>query len=231
MKLKVFDIPEDGIEFRASADDKRDVWFRSLVEDAFREDFPKGAKAELDLYILRTSDNVQISGTARIALKPSCARCMEAFDKKLQVPLHVNLAPHKDMNFEEDEEAEGGIDKEDVAFSFYKGEEIDLDAILREILLLEIPLRYLCEESCKGLCAQCGHNLNLGGCKCAKKAADPRLAYQRFLQVLIVFVALEPREKAVRARHDEEREESGNGHAADDDQGHRNTGLGARSQA
>lgn len=176
MKLKVFDIPEDGMEFRASADDKRDVWFRSLIEDAFGEDYPKGGPADLDLYILRTSDNVQVSGTARIALKPTCARCTEAFDKNLQVPVHVNLAPHKSMNFEEDEEAEGGLDKEDVAFSFYKGEEIELDDIMREIFLLEIPLRYLCEESCKGLCAQCGQNLNLSECKCKKKAADPRLA-------------------------------------------------------
>jgi uncharacterized protein len=175
MKLKVFDIPEDGMDFRASASHVRDRWFEGLVVDAFREDYPKGNPAELDLHILRTSDNVQLSGAAEVTLKPSCARCLDPFEKRVSVPLHVNLAPHKSMHFEEDEN-EDGLDQEDVAFSFYKGEEIDLSEIIREMLLLDIPLRYLCSESCKGLCPRCGRNLNVDSCACAKTPADPRFA-------------------------------------------------------
>jgi len=176
MKLKVFDIPENGMEFTASTSDKRDAWFKTLIEETFKDDYSEGGRAALDLYLLRTSDNVQVSGTATVDLKPSCARCLEVFDKKLNVPVHVNLAPHKDMHFEEGDDDEGGIDEEDVSFSFYKGEEIDMSDLMREILVLEIPMRYLCQDNCKGLCAQCGKNLNKESCSCAKKAVDPRLA-------------------------------------------------------
>jgi uncharacterized protein len=180
MKLKVLDIPEEGMTVDAAVSSEtasQDVWFQGLVEEAFQEAFPKGSRADLDLHVLRTSDNVQMSGTATVHLKPPCARCLETFDMRLDVPLQVNLAPHKDMNFGEGEgEDEDGLDKDDVAFSFYKGEEIDVSDIVREMLLLDVPLRYLCGEECKGLCAQCGRNLNTGTCSCAKTSVDPRFA-------------------------------------------------------
>jgi DUF177 domain-containing protein len=174
MKLKVQDIPEEGMELTASASEPRDAWFLGVVREAFQDDFPKGGTAELNLHVLRTSDNVQLSGTAAIVIKPSCDRCLEAFEKRFTVPLHVNLAPHREMHFENEDD--DGLGEEDVAFSFYKGEEIDLSEIIREMLVLDIPLRYLCSEDCKGLCPQCGQNLNLAACSCAKSPADPRFA-------------------------------------------------------
>jgi uncharacterized protein len=180
VKLKVPDIPEDGMNLTASAGSagkSEDAWFRGVLTDAFREDFRPGNRAELDLHVLRTSDNVQLSGTAEVDLKPECDRCLEAFDKRVTVPLQVNLAPHKQMHFEEGEsEGEEGLDEDDVAFSFYKGEEIDLSEILREMLVLDIPFRYLCSETCKGLCPRCGKNLNLETCGCSQQPADPRFA-------------------------------------------------------
>ena len=180
MKLKVLDIPEEGMTIEAAVSSEtpsQDVWFQGLVEEAFPEAFPKGSRADLDLHVLRTSDNVQMSGTATVNLKPSCDRCMEPFDQRLAVPLHVNLAPHKDMNFGDGEgEDEDSLDEDDVAFSFYKGEEIEVSDIIREMLLLDVPIRYLCSEECKGLCAQCGCNLNTGSCSCAKTPVDSRFA-------------------------------------------------------
>ena len=176
MKLKVSDIPEDGMELRASASEARDKWFEGVVQDAFQDKYPKGNRADLDLHILRTADNVQVTGTAEISLKPACDRCLEPFEKRVAVPLQVNLAPHKDMNFGEGGGEEEGLDEEDVAFSFYKGEEIDLADIIREMLVLDIPFRYLCSESCKGLCPRCGQNWNAAECACPKTSADPRFA-------------------------------------------------------
>ncbi|HSA59363.1 MAG TPA: DUF177 domain-containing protein [bacterium] len=175
MKIKVPDIPEDGMELNASSSQAQDRWFEEVVEKAFEEDFPKGNSARLNLHLLRTSDNVQVSGTAEIDLKPACDRCLEVFEKHTTVPLHVNLAPRNQMHFEEGE-SEEGLDEDDVAFSFYKGEEIDLSEILREMFVLDIPLRYLCSETCKGLCPRCGKNLNLGPCGCSAQAGDSRFA-------------------------------------------------------
>jgi len=53
--------------------------------------------------------------------------------------------------------------------------ELDLDALIREDLLLSLPTRYLCKADCKGLCPVCGQNLNRGSCSCRNETVDPRL--------------------------------------------------------
>lgn len=53
--------------------------------------------------------------------------------------------------------------------------EFNLDELCRSDVLLHIPMKHLCREDCKGLCADCGKNLNEGGCDCNKKQIDPRL--------------------------------------------------------
>ena len=58
---------------------------------------------------------------------------------------------------------------------------LDTDALLRDDILLELPSKFLCQESCKGLCPRCGKNLNDGSCSCTKQEADPRLAALRQL--------------------------------------------------
>jgi|SRR5579885_768585 len=172
MKFNVMDIPEDGMNLEASA--AGDPWLQEVVRQSFGEDFPQGGQASLDVHLIRTAKNIQVNGDAHIDLKPACDRCLESFSRHLDVPLHVNMAPKKDLFFAQEEERE--LDPDDVNFSFYEGEEIDLAQILGEMLVLEIPLRYLCSEECKGLCPKCGQNLNVKACGCASAPADPRFA-------------------------------------------------------
>lgn len=54
--------------------------------------------------------------------------------------------------------------------------ELDLAELCRTDVLLQIPMKHLCNENCKGLCPQCGANLNEKVCGCNKKTVDPRLA-------------------------------------------------------
>lgn len=91
-----------------------------------------------------------------------CARCL----KEIEVPL----------NFEVQEllsRAEDGTDKDEDIILF-DGTEIDLDDIVADNFLMNISGRYLCSESCKGLCPTCGHNLNDGDCGCNHEVIDPR---------------------------------------------------------
>ena len=53
---------------------------------------------------------------------------------------------------------------------------LDVDGLLREDILLDVPPKFLCREDCKGLCPTCGKNLNQGGCGCTQEEIDPRLA-------------------------------------------------------
>src|SRR3989338_6623193 len=170
MKFKVIDIPEGGVDLEAEA--SSDPWFKGMVGEAFSGDFRGGDQASLSLRLLRTCDNIQISGLAEIDLHPSCDRCLEDFKKRLSVPISVNLSPYQETPSEEGEEAESNAD--DLNVSFYKGEKIDLAEILLGILVLEIPIRYVCHETCRGLCPRCGENLNTGPCSCPPPQGDPR---------------------------------------------------------
>jgi uncharacterized protein len=71
------------------------------------------------------------------------------------------------------EGAEVGADDLDV-FAF-DGERVDLEPLFREELVLAVPYAPLCKEDCKGLCSQCGADLNSGACGC-RPPIDPRLA-------------------------------------------------------
>ena len=56
-----------------------------------------------------------------------------------------------------------------------RDEKLDLDELIREDILLELPTKFLCKEDCKGLCPVCGKNLNEGPCGCENYPVDPRM--------------------------------------------------------
>jgi uncharacterized protein len=70
---------------------------------------------------------------------------------------------------------------DDLGFGFYDGDTIDVTSLVHEHVLLALPIRLLCAEDCRGLCAQCGTNLNVTTCGCAATVAAPRLAVLRDL--------------------------------------------------
>ena len=74
---------------------------------------------------------------------------------------------------------DGRLRTEDLEFSLYDGDQIDLAPLVAEQLILALPSRALCREDCQGLCPSCGTNLNLHQCGCAQQARDPRLAVLR----------------------------------------------------
>jgi uncharacterized protein len=58
----------------------------------------------------------------------------------------------------------------------FDGKAIDVDEIVKEQILLEVPARTLCREDCKGICPECGIDRNTGECDCTPKEIDPRWA-------------------------------------------------------
>jgi uncharacterized protein len=91
-----------------------------------------------------------------------CARCLRAFDKKIQ--LHVSASLTDD---------EGEQDNPDVFV--LDGDWLDVDEVIRTAFILSLEQRFFCREDCKGLCVTCGADLNEGPCIC-KADVDPRLA-------------------------------------------------------
>jgi uncharacterized protein len=81
-------------------------------------------------------------------------------------PLGVDAAGRDELSVT-DAEAEIG---------YYQGEGLLLEDVLREQVLLALPLKVTCREECKGLCPQCGKNLNQEQCSCSTEMEDPRWA-------------------------------------------------------
>lgn len=89
----------------------------------------------------------------------SCSRCDEKVIQSLKVKGEKYIA---------------GKDKEDDEnFYIVDSNIVDLTEFAIEFLMLEVPVRYLCDEDCKGLCPKCGKNLNMGECGCPKKEVNP----------------------------------------------------------
>ena len=115
-------------------------------------------------------------GSLRGDVLGSCARCLEEYAFGLEHPFSFVLTPR----------AAGGqgpatLSADDMALSYYEGEEIDLTPLVHEQSILALPTRPLCGEGCRGLCPRCGANLNAAPCGCPAVTADPRLAVLKTL--------------------------------------------------
>jgi uncharacterized protein len=119
-------------------------------------------RAGLDVFF-RGSLHGQVLGT--------CARCLDEYAFELDQPFVFVLAPRAAGVTQA-----ARLTADDMALSYYEGDEIDLTPLVHEQILLALPTRPLCRESCRGLCSRCGANLNAGPCACPASAADPRLA-------------------------------------------------------
>lgn len=104
-----------------------------------------------------------LNGTARSELDLVCDRCGKEFSREKIVPLDMLLADTLEQEDSEDE------------IFLLDGNELDLDELVTTAFVLAMDTKNLCSEDCKGLCAKCGADLNLGPCGC-RPEVDPRLA-------------------------------------------------------
>ena len=176
MEILIDDIPESGLTIKA--DPTKDVWFKRVIQDALGDSFAEGDNAALELTLIRTDEEVGITGELILATHPTCDRCLKAYNYERAIPLQSHMTPlyenKRQRQREHDEGMENEVVKEDLGFSYYEGDRIYLDEIIAEQLLLAEPMKHLCSEDCKGLCQRCGKNLNEGSCDCAEKHEDPR---------------------------------------------------------
>jgi DUF177 domain-containing protein len=126
-----------------------------------------GAPVALDLLLERVPEGIVVRGNLTATWVAACSRCLE--------PVGGEISVHVDELFES-VPLEGET---------YKLEEdvIDLEPLVRDALLLELPLAPLCTPDCAGLCSSCGANHNLTHCECVTTEIDPRWAALRSLEL------------------------------------------------
>jgi len=140
--------------------------------------------ADLDLYADGT--HAFASGTFKGHLHVACSRCVGTVRLDLDEKLLVTFMPPDEMPTEDADAAAGEDGAEvpagDLDVFPFDGDKIDLEPLFREQFVLAVPYAPLCREDCKGLCPQCGTDLNSGTCAC-EKPIDPRLAALKGLKL------------------------------------------------
>ena len=118
--------------------------------------------------------DVIVRGSMEGQLASFCGRCLKEVTVDVDID-DVALVFRPDITRLEAEEAEVYALPE-------KGDELDLTDAIREQIVLAVPQFVICEEACRGLCPQCGTNLNQTQCDCATSNFDPRWAALRELR-------------------------------------------------
>jgi DUF177 domain-containing protein len=124
--------------------------------------------------IQKEGDGFAFSGDIATRATLGCSRCLEPYG--LPLDMHFDLI-YTSRPEERDHHGESRVDVDSVTEVHFDGARIDLDALLAEQIYLALPLKPLCRDGCRGLCARCGANLNIAACGCTAEAeTDPRLA-------------------------------------------------------
>jgi uncharacterized protein len=142
------------------------------------EDYRVVAPITLAFDIFKDKLQYRLVGRVQTVLELPCGRCLEPFTTPVDQTFDLRYQPHT----ENSGEGELEIEEDDLTTAFYENDEIDLGHLMQEQFLLALPMKPLCSEDCKGLCAVCGTNLNTGTCDCKRAWEDPRLAALKTLQ-------------------------------------------------
>ena len=139
------------------------------------QDFTLVEPVSLAFDIFKDKQQFRLVGHVKTTLELPCSRCLEPFTLPVDQTFDLRYQPHAQNTGEGERE----IEEDDLTTAFYENDEIDLGQLMREQFYLALPMKPLCAEDCKGLCAVCGKNLNRETCDCSRTWDDPRMAVLR----------------------------------------------------
>jgi uncharacterized protein len=163
MFLKLEDVPDGG----------RDVDLRFMLPDLTSEDGHALVEGNVRLSGRVTPGPGGVELRARITarLRHTCSRCLETYESTLDAPVRLTLVG----DAVEFGEREAEMSPEDAEVFYAEGGRVDFPRIAYEQIVLEAPLKPVCDAACLGLCPSCGVNRNRIECDCRRTDLDPRL--------------------------------------------------------
>ena len=121
-----------------------------------------------------TGRHIVVRGGVTTSIELECARCLEQFQVKVASPVEEELELLVPLVESEADEAEEPFVKE--LEGLFVDNVLDITELLRQNILLAVPIKPICSDTCKGLCPHCGKNLNQGPCECPQGESDSALA-------------------------------------------------------
>ena len=120
---------------------------------------PEGAPVELELRLESVMEGVLVTGTARARVKGECVRCLEPLEQELEAEFQ-EMFSYPDADDRGRVTAEPADDaEEDEDMLFIEDGLFDLEPVLRDAVVLALPMQPVCQDDCPGLCSECGARL------------------------------------------------------------------------
>lgn len=116
-------------------------------------------------------NEIRVRGHVKVEMEADCDRCLEPALLPIDTDFELFYKP-----VEEGFGEEKGVDDEEADMGFYEGDGVELNDVLREFVLLTLPMQRVCSEDCQGICPVCGENRNLKKCGCQASPVDHRWA-------------------------------------------------------
>ncbi|MBI4686926.1 MAG: DUF177 domain-containing protein [Nitrospirae bacterium] len=165
MQIIVSEIPDNGLEYELDIP-------VALLNEAVRN------TVHVYIEIQKFGDKVLVKGNAKTKLQVACSRCLKESPYPLDISFDIEYIPLAEFSDIDEHE----LRKTELDISFYKDDEISIEELIKEQLLLAVPMKPLCSPDCKGICPECGKDLNDGACECKTEKIDPRLAVLKKLK-------------------------------------------------
>lgn len=130
-------------------------------------------------FIEHSGDEVRVKGRYTVEMRSECDRCLKQARFALDAGFDLFYKPVSVIAREEEVE----IDEGEAEIGFYANGGLELDDILREQVLLALPMQRVCSDLCRGICPVCGQNRNDAECKCSIESSDDRWGALRKLRM------------------------------------------------
>ncbi len=115
---------------------------------------------------------IRVTGDLHTKIEMVCARCLEPVIEEVHRDFDLFYQPLLKGTPNDVER----LKDDDTEIGFFEGEGLFLADVLKEQVLLSLPMKVICQSDCRGLCPHCGANLNQEQCRCERHSSDPRLA-------------------------------------------------------
>ena len=141
-----------------------------FLDPKLRQTGPLRAEGNVEL-ISGSLGEIRVKGHLAARMEADCDRCLETAAVPIDSDFELYYRPVSEGYGDEK-----AIDQGEAEMGFYEGDGLELNDVLREFVLLSMPMQRLCGENCKGICPVCGQNRNLNKCDCHAEAVDDRWA-------------------------------------------------------
>ena len=139
---------------------------------------------QISVKAFRIRELYEVEGHFETRIRISCSRCLKDFDTPLVSDFALTYAREVPGLMDVLDQTEIELKLEDVGLLYFSGEEINLQQGIQEQVVMAFPIQPLCSIDCKGLCPQCGSDLNQKKCGCEQNSDENKFAVLKNLKLV-----------------------------------------------